>query len=68
MELQASLVPQTNPFFSKMALVSSNPHIFASLLGLCLRRILKKMKKIYIIDKLDLLQLDKLKENSKPIR
>ena len=32
MELQASLDPQINPFFSKMALVSSNPHIFASLL------------------------------------
>ena len=32
MELQACLVPQMNPIFSKMALVSSNPHIFASLL------------------------------------
>ena len=32
MELQVSLVPQINPIFSKMALVSSNPHIFASLL------------------------------------
>ena len=33
MELQVSLVPQINPIFSKMALVSSNPYIFASLVG-----------------------------------
>ena len=68
MELQVSLVPQINPIFSKMALVSSNPHIFASLVGTLLKIKMTVCKMIcffyfYFIctaDKISFLQLSSL--------
>ena len=75
MEFQVYLVPQINPFFSKMALVSSNPYIFASLVGTLQKNFMADCKmfcffNFYFIctaDKISFLQLSLMQQQLKSV-